>query len=199
MLSEILKNKKIVLASKSPRRQELLNGLNVKFTSISKEVDETYPFDMPSDEVAEFLANKKAVAYENNLTDNTLIITADTIVIVEGKILEKPSDEQEAANMLSQLSSKAHEVMTGVCVKSTNKTISFSVTTKVYFKELSVKEIFHYVQHYKPFDKAGSYGIQEWIGYIGVNKIEGSYFNVMGLPVFELNKVLMEFNDVESL
>ena len=195
MLSEILKGKEVILASQSPRRKELLQGLNLKFRTMSMAVDETYPHDMPANEVAGYLAQKKAVAYSSELKKNSIIITADTIVIVEDVILEKPENEQEAADMLTQLSGKVHEVMTGVCVKSLTKTKCFTVSTKVHFKALTVEEIFYYVHQYKPFDKAGSYGIQEWIGYIGVNSIEGSYFNVMGLPVFELNEVLMSWNN----
>lgn len=195
MLSKILKGKEVILASQSPRRKELLQGLNLKFRTMSMAVDETYPHDMPANEVAGYLAQKKAVAYSSELKKNSIIITADTIVIVEDVILEKPENEQEAADMLTQLSGKVHEVMTGVCVKSLTKTKCFTVSTKVHFKALTVEEIFYYVHQYKPFDKAGSYGIQEWIGYIGVNSIEGSYFNVMGLPVFELNEVLMSWNN----
>lgn len=193
MLSKKLQNFKVILASQSPRRQELLKGLNVNFTTINKDVDESYPFDMSIEKVAVFLAKKKAVAYADVIDENTIIITADTVVIVGDKILEKPGNEQEAADMLSQLSGREHKVITGVCVKSADNTEVFSVSTAVHFKELSIKEIFYYVSNFKPFDKAGSYGIQEWIGYIGINKIEGSYFNVMGLPVFELNDVLMNW------
>ena len=193
MLADILKNKQIILASQSPRRKELLEGLNIDFATMSMDVDETYPYDMPAVDVAEYLANKKAVAYAPELTEDNIIITADTVVIVEGTILEKPKNEQEAADMLSQLSGKSHEVITGVCVKSVEKTKSFSVTTIVHFKKLSIEEIFHYVHHYKPFDKAGSYGIQEWIGYVGVSKIEGSYFNVMGLPIHKVYQQLNSF------
>ena len=190
MLKALSERNNIILASKSPRRQELLKGLGIHFATISKDVDETYPNDLPVSEVAEYLANKKAVAYSADVDAQTILITADTVVIVDQTILEKPANEQEAADMLSLLSNRAHKVVTGVCIKSANKTKSFSVETKVHFKTLSIEEICHYVQNYKPFDKAGSYGIQEWIGYIGVHKIEGSYFNVMGLPVYELNAAL---------
>ncbi|MFK8037741.1 MAG: Maf family nucleotide pyrophosphatase [Crocinitomicaceae bacterium] len=193
MLSQKLKDFKIILASQSPRRQELLKGLNIDFTALSKDVDETYPFDMPVEEIAEYLANKKGVAYGELHDENTIVITADTVVVVDDKVLEKPANEQEAADMLSQLSGRNHHVISGVCVKSCNRTESFSVATEVYFKKLNIQEIYHYVKEYKPYDKAGSYGIQEWIGYIGIQKIEGSYFNVMGLPVFELNQVLMNW------
>jgi len=191
MLAEKLKDKTVILASQSPRRKELLEGLNVTFKTLVRSIDETYPHDLPKEEIAEYLAKKKAVAYSDLQEDDTIFITADTVVVVENEILEKPSNEQEAANMLSKLSDKAHDVITGVCVRSKDHTESFSVTTKVYFKKLSIQEIYHYVQQYEPYDKAGSYGIQEWIGFIGVYKIEGSYFNVMGLPVYELQELLM--------
>lgn len=193
MLSERLEDYKIILASQSPRRQELLKGLNIDFTTISKAVDESYPPNTPPESVAAFLAKKKAMAYADVIDEDTIIITADTVVIVDDMILGKPDNEQDAANMLTQLSDREHQVVTGVCVKSANKIKLFSVSTAVYFKELEIKEIFYYVSNFKPFDKAGSYGIQEWIGFIGIKKIEGSYFNVMGLPIFELNTVLMNW------
>ena len=193
MLSELLKNKQIILASKSPRRKELLAGLDIDFKTRIKEVDESYSADLPIHEVAEFLAGKKAKAFESSLQKNEIIITSDTVVICDGEILEKPKTKIQAFDMLSKLSGKSHQVMTGVCLMSTNRIEHFSETTKVWFKELTCDEMSYYIKKYEPFDKAGSYGIQEWIGYIGIDKIEGTYFNVMGLPVNLLYKKLKEF------
>ncbi len=190
MLAEKLKGKRVVLASKSPRRQELLKGLNLEFEVKTKEVDESYPIEIEVDKIAEYLALKKAIAFGDELDNNTILITADTIVIKKNEVLEKPNNKGEAKKILTELSGNSHKVITGVCVKTIKKTISFSVSTTVHFKVLTSLEIDYYINHFKPFDKAGSYGIQEWIGYIGIPKIEGSYFNVMGLPVFELNEVL---------
>jgi len=193
MLSQILKNKTIILGSKSPRRKELLAGLGFNFEVRTKDVEESYPETISKLKVAEFLAEKKAIAFEEELTENDIIITSDTIVICEGEILGKPKNKIFAFDMLSRLSGKTHKVITGVCIKSKHKTIIFSDTTKVWFKELSCDEMNYYIKNYKPFDKAGSYGIQEWIGYIGIQKIEGTYFNVMGLPVNLLYKELYHF------
>jgi septum formation protein len=193
MLSELLKNKKIILASKSPRRKELLAGLDIEFETRIKEVDESYSSDIEIYNVAEFLADKKAKAFESELKDNEIIITSDTVVICNGEILEKPKSKIQAFDMLSKLSGKSHEVVTGVCLMSTHKKELFSGTTKVWFKKLSCDEMNYYIKKYEPFDKAGSYGIQEWIGYIGIEKIEGTYFNVMGLPVNLLYDKLQKF------
>ena len=173
----------IILASQSPRRKQLLSDLGYKFTQTSKDLDESFPSDLPINEVAEYLANKKAKGFKEDLKENDLLITSDTTVCLENEILNKAANPEEAKAMLQKISSKAHEVITGVCLSSVNKSISFSGITKVYFKELSNDEIEFYIEKFKPFDKAGAYGIQEWIGFIGVEKIEGSYFNVMGLPV----------------
>ena len=184
--------KNIILASKSPRRKELLELLDLNFTVEVPEVDEVFPESLDVTKVAEYLANLKADAFTNIPTD-TVVITADTVVILDEQILGKPKDKAEAVNMLKSLSNRCHKVITGVCIKSKDKTVSFSNTTKVFFKELTSSEIEHYIENYKPFDKAGSYGIQEWIGAIGITKIEGSYFNVVGLPIHELNKQLANF------
>lgn len=184
--------KNIILASQSPRRKELLALLDLKFTVEIKAVDEVYPDNLNYTEVAEYLAKLKASAFKN-IENDQLIITADTVVVLEGRILGKPKDKTEAIRMLESLSSKSHQVITGVCLTSLDKQISFSSTTKVIFKKLSSLEIEYYIEHYKPYDKAGSYGIQEWIGAIGITKIEGSYFNVVGLPIQELNEQLKEF------
>ena len=183
MLSELLKNKKIILASKSPRRKELLAGLDIEFETRTKDVDESYSDALLTHQVAEFLADKKAKAFQSELQSNEIVITSDTVVICDGEILEKPKSKIQAFDMLSKLSGKSHEVVTGVCLMSLDKKELFSGTTKVWFKELSCDEMNYYIKKYEPFDKAGSYGIQEWIGYVGIEKIEGTYFNVMGLPV----------------
>ena len=191
-------NYKIILASNSPRRKELLAGLDIPFeVKVIKGVDESYPESLDAYEVAEYISSKKAEAYRGLLGEEaiqTLILTADTVVIAptadeqndqEGKgvILGKPKDEEDAVRMLRMLSGKTHHVVTGVCLTTRSQQRHFSVTTEVTFKQLSDAEIRYYISHYKPFDKAGAYGIQEWIGYIGCTGLKGSYFNVMGLPV----------------
>lgn len=173
---------KIVLSSNSPRRKELLAGLGVPFEiRVVPDIDESYPISLPVHEIAQYIAKKKAASYE--ISDDEILITADTIVVVDDIILGKPGNDNEARQMLATLSGKTHQVITGVCLMSVEKQRAFSVTTEVTFKNLSQKEIDFYIQYYHPYDKAGSYGIQEWIGYIGVTSIKGSYFNVMGLPI----------------
>lgn len=185
---------RIILASNSPRRKELLSGLDIKYeTRIIPDVDESYPNSLSLEMVAAYLAEKKASAYQIELKDDELLITADTVVLLEDMILGKPANEYESASMLKTLSGKTHKVITAVCLTSTKKQISFSDTSFVTFGKLSDAEIEYYVSKYKPFDKAGAYGVQEWIGYIAVERIEGSYYNVMGLPVFKLYKKLKEF------
>ena len=185
---------KIVLASKSPRRKQLLENLGVKFIIISKNVEEFYPLDMNPSETALFLSELKANAFPDSEIDyDTLIITADTIVSLNGKIMGKPKDKHEAKEILKELSGKNHEVITGVTLKSKTKFRSFAVKTKVHFKNLNKEEIDFYVNDYKPMDKAGAYGIQEWIGFIGIDKIEGSFYNVMGLPTQKLYEELLKF------
>lgn len=189
-----LKKYNIILASKSPRRQELMKGIGLDFSVLTKDVDETYPLHLSVFDVAPYLSVKKAKAFEEaKLPDNYMVITADTVVVVEGKILGKPKDENEAREMLVTISGKKHSVITGVTVLTKDKVKTFSVASKVMFEKLDNEEIDFYVSNYKPFDKAGSYGIQEWIGYIGVACVEGSYFNVMGLPTQKLYKVLKTF------
>ena len=190
---EELKKYKLILASKSPRRQFLLKELGLDFEVRTKEVDESFPETLKAQEIPLYLCQKKADAFDEELNDNTIVITADTIVWVEGQVLNKPENYEDAVRMLQLLSGKMHEVYTGVCLKSKHKTKSFYALTKVYFKELSRQEIDYYINNYHPYDKAGSYGAQEWIGYIAVEKIEGSYFNVMGLPVRELYEELLKF------
>lgn len=191
MMLDNLKKYNVVLASKSPRRQELLKGIGVDFTILTKDVDESYPSRLPLLEVAPFLSLKKAKAFEDNeLPENFMVITADTVVIAENEILGKPKDRDDAFRMLELLSGKTHKVVTGVTVRTKDFTKTFSVISKVTFDNLDNQEIEYYVDNYKPYDKAGAYGIQEWIGYIGVSCVEGSYFNVMGLPTRKLYMVL---------
>lgn len=188
-----IKNYRLILASKSPRRQQLLADLGLSFEVITLDVDESFPESMPVNEVAAFLAEKKASAFTGSLNENSLVITADTIVAQGNTVLNKPDGEEHAREMLQILSGKKHEVITGVCLMSQTKKVVFSAKTDVWFKELSEAEIDFYIENYKPFDKAGAYGIQEWIGYIGIYRIDGSYFNVMGLPVQQLYTQLSIF------
>lgn len=181
----------IILASNSPRRKELLSGLDLQFTvNVMADIDESYPDTLAPSVVPVYLAEKKAEAYLITLQDNDLLITADTVVCTETEILGKPACKEEAVEMLRKLSGKEHQVVTGVAVTTTDKMESFAAVTSVLFDVLSEEEIEYYVEKYRPYDKAGSYGIQEWIGYIGVKSINGSYFNVMGLPVQKLYTVL---------
>ncbi|MDN5200472.1 Maf family nucleotide pyrophosphatase [Fulvivirgaceae bacterium BMA10] len=184
--------RKLILASNSPRRQQLLKDAGFDFQVKASDVDESFPTDMPSLEVAKFLAEKKALALESIVTDE-IIIAADTIVIIENQILGKPQDKDEAMRMLQKLSAREHIVATGVCLLSKNKKISFTDSTVVTFRSISEKEIDYYIEHYKPYDKAGAYGIQEWIGMIGIEKINGSYFNVVGLPIHKVYNELLNF------
>ena len=185
-------NRKLILASNSPRRKELLGKLDLNFTVKLKEVSEDYPENLQREQVAEYLANRKAEAYRSDLGEE-IIITADTIVCLEDQILNKPVDEYEAQHMLQLLSGRMHEVITGVCLLSLEKKVLFHDITQVYFKLLTSDEINYYVNQYRPLDKAGAYGAQEWMGMIGVERIEGSYFNIMGLPVHKLYEQLQLF------
>ncbi|MEL7146590.1 MAG: Maf family nucleotide pyrophosphatase [Bacteroidota bacterium] len=182
----------LILASKSPRRKELLSNTGLQFSIYTMEVEESFPEQMPVREVAEFLAKKKGKAYLKEFPDS-LIITADTTVVVDNVVLNKPTDYEEARKMILQLKDRKHEVITGVCITSPSETISFSESTAVTFGPLSDEEISYYINQYKPFDKAGAYGIQEWIGLIGIEKIEGSYYNVVGLPVRRIYQYLKNF------
>lgn len=185
---------RIVLASNSPRRKELLAGIDVEFdTRVLPDLDESYPETLPHDEIAEYLALEKASAYRPELKEGELLITADTVVLLNGLILGKPADEEDAKRMLRILSGQVHRVITGVCLTSTTKKVSFSDTARVTFGKLSEEEIDYYVTAYRPLDKAGAYGVQEWIGYMGVERIEGSYYNVMGLPIFKVYRELLRF------
>lgn len=194
MQFEDLKKYKFILASKSPRRQFLLKDLGLNFEVHTKEVDESFPLTLKAQEIPLYLCEKKAAAFDGDLDENTIVITADTIVWVNGQVLNKPENFDDAVRMLQLLSGKMHEVYTGVCIHSKHKSKSFYARTNVYFKTLSMQEIEYYINNYNPYDKAGSYGAQEWIGYIAVEKIEGSYFNVMGLPLKELYEELLQFN-----
>lgn len=184
---------RLILASKSPRRQALLRSLEVDFEIRTKEVDESFPVDLAPSLVAEFLAIKKSHAFEG-LKEDELLLTSDTTVICNGEILNKAKDEKEAFAMLESLSNKSHDVVTGVCLRTKNQRITFSESTKVTFSKLTTSQIDHYIQTYKPYDKAGAYGIQEWIGMVGVERIEGDFYNVMGLPLHRLNKALAQFS-----
>lgn len=184
----------IILASNSPRRRELLAGLGVPFeVKVLPDIEENYPADLPVADIAEYIAREKADAYRQLIGKHDLVITADTIVVVGDEVMGKPHDVDDACRMLRKLSNRTHQVITGVCLTTANKQRQFSVKTDVTFKSLSEEEIAHYVNHYQPFDKAGAYGIQEWIGYIGVTSLQGSYFNVMGLPVQRIYTEMMEF------
>ena len=185
MLSH-LQNYRIILGSQSPRREELLNGLNIPFETAVIDVEETYPREIVGVDIPMYLAEKKANAYENKLDENTMLITADTIVWLEGRVYNKPKDKADATAMLKNLSGKTHQVITGVCISTKNKRKTFHVISEVRFARLTNQEIDFYLDNYQPYDKAGAYGVQEWIGYIGVEYIEGSYFNVMGLPIQRL-------------
>jgi len=193
MLSN-LKKYQIILASKSPRRQELLRGMGVDFEILTKETPENYPADLPLDEVPKYLSLQKSLAFnDDELPADYLLITSDTVVICEGEILGKPKDREDAERMLQLLSGKTHHVVTGVTVRSAEKTVSFAVRSNVTFAQLDAEEIDYYIEHCKPFDKAGAYGIQEWIGYVGISGLEGSFYNVMGLPTRKLYQCLKEF------
>lgn len=186
-------NYQIILASNSPRRKELLSGLGLNYeVRTLPGIDESYPDTLQGEEIPVYISSKKASAYLDTLKDNELLITADTIVWLDGRVLGKPADEKEACQMLRDLSGKTHQVITGVTLATTTFQKSFASVSQVTFVPLSEEEISYYVNHYHPMDKAGSYGVQEWIGFIGVERIEGSYFNVMGLPVQRLYRELKE-------
>jgi septum formation protein len=190
---EHLGNKRIKLASKSPRRQQLLQGLELTFEIWSKEVDETFPNHLQREEIPLYLASKKAEAFRSELMPDDILITADTIVWIDDQVLNKPSDREEAIGMIEKLNGKMHEVYTGVSILSQEKTELLWDRTRVHFTKLEPLEIAHYVDNYSPFDKAGSYGAQDWIGLIGIDRLEGSYFNVMGLPVHKVYQALKSF------
>ena len=191
--TKIMKAKKIILASNSPRRRELLAGLDISFeVKVIPGIDESYPEDLPAVEVPQYISKAKADAYLGMIDDDTMVITADTVVVLDDEILGKPVDDDDARRILHKLSGSTHQVITGVCLTSLDKQRVFAVTTGVTFKQFTEQEIDYYVSHYHPLDKAGAYGIQEWIGHIGVTALNGSYFNVMGLPV---QRIYMEMQD----
>ncbi len=191
MLREKLKEYQIILASGSPRRQKFFEELEIDFTIDVRPIEETYPQSLKAAEITDYLSQLKATAF-TNIADNEIVITSDTIVWFEDKALGKPTDFKNAFEMLVNLSGKKHEVITSVSFTGKNFRKTVNDTTSVWFKKLSEEEIIFYVNNYKPYDKAGSYGIQEWIGYVGIERIEGCYFNVMGLPVRLVYKTLLE-------
>ncbi len=194
MLTEYLKEHKVILASQSPRRHNLLQAIGIDFDiMVNHDQEEAYPANLSKDKIPEYLARHKSMAVMGKMPEKTILITADTIVWFNNKIVNKPRDARDAVKMLEELSGNCHEVITGVCLRSDRGERTFRASTLVYFVQLTRKEIEWYVENFKPFDKAGAYGIQEWIGYVGVEKIEGSYFNVMGLPIQKLYHELIEF------
>jgi septum formation protein len=195
-IEDVFKNfpYRLILGSASPRRQELLKSLGFEFLNKPVKVDESeWPKDLLAQEIPIYLAEKKADAYDEVLKETDLLITADTIVWCEGRVFNKPANFAEGKKMLESLSGKMHEVFTAVCLKSANKQTTFFDVSKVYFKNLKSEEIEYYLTNFSPYDKAGGYGVQDWIGYIGIDKIEGSFYNVMGLPVKELYEELVKF------
>jgi len=193
LLPERLSDYKIFLASQSPRRKQLLEGLGLDFEVLNLDVDETFPEKLTREQIAIYLSKLKADEARKNIKDKELFITADTIVWLGNQVLNKPSDLNQAKKMLHQLSGKMHEVITAVSIGSTSHNRTIYAVTEVYFKSLTEEEINFYVEKYKPLDKAGAYGVQEWIGYIGVEHMVGSFYNVMGLPIRELYEELMSF------
>jgi len=193
MITDKLDNYRVILASRSPRRQQLLRELGIKFDVIVRDYSESYPENLSGEEIAVYLAVEKANCFRNEISENEIVITADTIVWCKNKVLGKPENAEEARQMMRDLSSDTHEVITAVTILSGKKEKTFSVSTRVTFDNLSDDEINYYIDRFKPYDKAGAYGIQEWIGLAGCSRIEGSYFNVVGLPVQRLYKELKEF------
>ena len=194
MLHQLLNDRKLILGSASPRRKELMLGLGIDFTiDTGNSFEEVVPDGMDIMLVPEYMAKGKSGGFHRELSENEILITADTMVLCNGAILGKPKDKEDAMKMLGMLQNNKHTVITGVCIRSNHKKKSFSASTEVFFDTLSEEELEYYVETCKPYDKAGAYGVQEWIGYIGINRIEGSYFNVMGLPVQRLYNELREF------
>jgi septum formation protein len=193
MINEQLKKFTIILGSASPRRKELLSDIGLEFSIQTTHKEEGYPANLKEHKIAEFLAKQKAKFLSESLSKTDLLITADTIVSFRGKLLNKPKNKQEAFSTLSTLSGNTHKVITGVCIKNHQKEISFSTITLVNFKQLTREEIYYYINNFNPFDKAGAYGIQDWIGKIGIKSIEGSYSNVVGLPTTEVYQQLKLF------
>lgn len=188
-----LMNYKLILASGSPRRRMLMQDAGFQFEVRTKNTEENYPADLKVEEIPLYLAKLKAAPFYKELKDDELLITADTIVSIDAKMVGKPEDREDAVRILKQLSGRKHTVVTGVCLTTNERQKSFSSFTDVYFRQLSEDEIIYYIDTFKPFDKAGAYGIQEWIGYVGVERIDGSFYNVMGLPIQALYKELQNF------
>lgn len=186
-------NYRIILASRSPRRQQMLQELGLKFDIIVKEYDETYPEGLNGEEIARYISHGKAALFKNELSEREIVITADTIVWCNNQVLGKPVDRQDAIRILKEISGNTHEVITAVSFLSATKDVTFSDSTKVTFENISDEEIGFYIDNYKPYDKAGAYGIQEWIGIVACSHIDGSYFNVVGLPVQRLYNELIKF------
>ncbi len=195
MLTEqLLKGKKIILGSASPRRKELMLGLGIGFTiETGNNFEEIVPEGMDILQVPEYMAKGKSYGFHRKLADNEILVTADTMVLCNGEILGKPKDKADAMRMLRMLQDNRHTVITGVCLRSSSTCTSFSVPTEVFFDKLDDRQLEYYIEQYKPFDKAGAYGVQEWIGYVGIKRIEGSYFNVVGLPVQRVYSELITF------
>lgn len=194
LLHDTLKNYRLILASQSPRRRQLLADCGLEYELAERyEVEELFPATMDADEVPVYLSRLKSEGYPAELAERDILLTADTVVIIDNEILGKPADEAEARAMLRRLSGRAHRVTTGVTLRSRDHVESFAVQSDVYFRTLTDEEIAYYVTRYRPMDKAGSYGIQEWIGYVGIERIDGSFYNVMGLPVQRVYAALAEF------
>lgn len=184
---------KLILASGSPRRKQILTEAGIIFSTKIKPTEEVFPENMSATQIPEYLANRKAEAFQDEISNEEVILTADTIVVLENKILGKPSSYEEAHSMLKMLSGQSHEVITGVCLYSKHKKLTFSNITKVFFKEITDEQIDYYIKNYQPFDKAGAYGIQDWLGLVAVNSIQGSYYNVVGLPIHLVLEKLATF------
>ncbi len=194
LLKDKLKDYRLLLASHSPRRQELLRECGLDYTLVTKyDVEEIYPADMEAEQVAGFLSKLKSDAYPDELLEGDILLTADTTVVMEGRVFGKPADRAEAIEMIAELSGRSHTVITGVTIRSRGSLKQFATHTHVWFRELSREEIEYYVDNFKPMDKAGSYGIQEWIGFVAIEKIDGSFYNVMGLPIQRLYVELDKF------
>ena len=193
MIADELNDFKIILASRSPRRQQLLREMGLKFDVVIKEYEEIYPEGLDGEAIAKYVAHEKAASFKNEISDNEIVIAADTIVWCNGKVLGKPLDYKDAVRILKEISGNTHKVITGVSLLSRSGELTFSESTKVVFEALSEEEISYYINKYKPYDKAGAYGIQEWIGIVACSHIDGSYFNVVGLPVQRLYTELKNF------
>lgn len=193
MLNERLKNNRLILASGSPRRHDFFRELGLDFEIRLKEIDEIYPTHLKGSEITDYLSKLKAKAFVNDLQENDILITADTIVWLEGKAIGKPKNKEDSIKMLKKLSGKTHQVISSFCISSITNQVIKNDITNVKFSRLNDSEIEYYIDKFKPYDKAGSYGIQEWIGYIGIERIEGSYFNVMGFPIQKFYRAILNF------